>query len=73
MSTWLRLCHGAALRGSWIQVVPPWAYPAKLVSNGGNVSETSVGERGAWLGKGAVEAFSRYVEQACTILHGVEW
>ncbi|MEV0196736.1 family 1 glycosylhydrolase [Nonomuraea sp. NPDC050691] len=31
------------------------------------------GERGAWLGKGAVEAFSRYVEQACTILHGVEW
>jgi beta-glucosidase len=29
--------------------------------------------RGAWLGDGAVEAFSRYVEQACTILDGVEW
>jgi beta-glucosidase len=31
------------------------------------------GETGAWLGKGAVEAFSRYVEQVCTILDGVEW
>ncbi|MFI6792093.1 glycoside hydrolase family 1 protein [Nonomuraea sp. NPDC050383] len=31
------------------------------------------GERGAWLGRGAVESFSRYVEQACTILGGVEW
>jgi beta-glucosidase len=31
------------------------------------------GEKGAWLGEDAVEAFSRYVEQACTILDGVEW
>ncbi|GIH73586.1 glycoside hydrolase family 1 protein [Planobispora longispora] len=31
------------------------------------------GDKGAWLGEGAVEAFARYVEQACTILDGVEW
>ncbi|MEV4019683.1 family 1 glycosylhydrolase, partial [Nonomuraea angiospora] len=31
------------------------------------------GERGGWLGDGAVEAFSRFAEQACTILDGVEW
>jgi beta-glucosidase len=31
------------------------------------------GERGAWLGDGAVDAFCRYAEQACTILDGVEW
>ncbi|GAA5078242.1 beta-glucosidase [Thermocatellispora tengchongensis] len=32
------------------------------------------GEKGeAWLGEGAIEAFARYVEQACTILDGVEW
>lgn len=30
-------------------------------------------DRGAWLGEGAVEAFQRYVEQACTILEDVEW
>ncbi|WP_067819809.1 glycoside hydrolase family 1 protein [Actinomadura kijaniata] len=31
------------------------------------------GENGAWLAKDAVEVFTRYVEQACTILDGVEW
>ncbi|WP_106400479.1 glycoside hydrolase family 1 protein [Actinocorallia populi] len=31
------------------------------------------GERGGWLGEHAVEDFTRYVEQACTILDGVEW
>ncbi len=31
------------------------------------------GEQGAWTGDGAIEAFSRYVEQTCTILDGVEW
>ena len=30
-------------------------------------------DRGAWLWDGAVEAFVRYVEQACTILQGVRW
>jgi len=30
-------------------------------------------ERGGWLGAGAAELFARYVEQACTILEGVEW
>ncbi|MEU6904134.1 family 1 glycosylhydrolase [Streptomyces coeruleorubidus] len=30
-------------------------------------------ERGGWLGEGAVDAFKRYAEQACTILGGVEW
>ena len=28
---------------------------------------------GAWLGEAAVELFVRYVEQACTILEGVDW
>jgi beta-glucosidase len=31
------------------------------------------GEEGAWLGEQAVARFTRYVEQACTILDGVEW
>ncbi len=31
------------------------------------------GDRGAWLGENAVETFTRYVEQACSILDGVEW
>ncbi|WP_223694876.1 glycoside hydrolase family 1 protein [Leifsonia poae] len=30
-------------------------------------------ERGAWLAEDSVEAFTRYVEQACSILDGVEW
>ena len=30
-------------------------------------------DRGAWLGEGAVDAFVRYVEQACTILGDVRW
>lgn len=28
---------------------------------------------GGWLGEAAVELFARYVEQACTILEGVDW
>lgn len=31
------------------------------------------GERGGWLAEDAVETFVRYVEQACSILDGVEW
>ncbi|MEU6917367.1 glycoside hydrolase family 1 protein [Streptomyces olindensis] len=31
------------------------------------------GDKGAWLAKDATEIFTRYVEQACTILDGVEW
>jgi beta-glucosidase len=31
------------------------------------------GEPGAWLGEHATELFTRYVEQACTILAGVEY
>jgi beta-glucosidase len=31
------------------------------------------GKAGGWLGPEAVELFARYVEQACTILDGVEW
>lgn len=31
------------------------------------------GELGGWLGPHAVELFTRYVEQACSILEGVEW
>jgi beta-glucosidase len=31
------------------------------------------GKHGAWLGPNAVELFTRYVEEACTILDGVEW
>ncbi|MBF4514179.1 family 1 glycosylhydrolase [Plantibacter sp. VKM Ac-2885] len=31
------------------------------------------GERGGWLAEDAAEIFVRYVEQACTILDGVEW
>ncbi|MCK6079416.1 family 1 glycosylhydrolase [Microbacterium sp. EYE_5] len=30
-------------------------------------------DRGAWLGDGAVEAFTAYVEQACSILGDVRW
>ncbi|RQP09817.1 MAG: glycosyl hydrolase family protein [Microbacteriaceae bacterium] len=31
------------------------------------------GERGAWLSPTATDDFVRFVEQACTILHDVEW
>jgi beta-glucosidase len=31
------------------------------------------GDKGGWLGADAVELFTRYVEQACGILEGVEW
>jgi beta-glucosidase len=31
------------------------------------------GDAGAWLGPDAVGLFARYVEQACSILDGVEW
>lgn len=31
------------------------------------------GARGGWLGEGAVDAFTAYVEQACGILEGVRW
>ncbi|WP_060882996.1 glycoside hydrolase family 1 protein [Streptomyces caniscabiei] len=31
------------------------------------------GDRGGWLAKDSAELFTRYVEQACTILDGVKW
>jgi beta-glucosidase len=31
------------------------------------------GEKGGWLGDDAIDFFTRYVEQACTILDGVQW